>query len=201
MLCVFVRVTVSPSTCTVVSCMARTTVTSTTVSPSTSWSNNSNGFFIADKRKRKIKVCLSAVENPLKLLIQEWEGRLVLNKDTSMTFPQYVEEKRGKVKIKSVWERICLPVTNPRPSSSCSTFSLLRACFTDPEFFESLHFTWRIVTHFFNFPTVCNKPNSIYGDWCFRNICGNYALADTVRRITEYLRKFFFIVYHFILCK
>ena len=31
--------------------------------------NNSNGFFIADIRKRKFKVCLSAIENLFELLI------------------------------------------------------------------------------------------------------------------------------------
>ena len=59
---------------------------SNTFGPSHSYINNSNGFFIADERKIKIKVCISAMKNPLELSIQEWEGRRVLDKVTSMTF-------------------------------------------------------------------------------------------------------------------
>ena len=33
--------------------------------------NSSNRYSIANRRKRKIKVCLSAMENPFELLIQE----------------------------------------------------------------------------------------------------------------------------------
>lgn len=82
-----------------------------------------------------------------------------------------------------------LPVTNSRSSSAWSSLSLFRTGFAYPEFFQSLHFTWRVITHFLHFSTIGDKSDSINGNGSFCDISCNNALFNTFRCIVKYLEK------------